>query len=610
MENKLTREQVKAILDGAPQGADKKVVFNKLVEKGYKIEGYNDQPEEKSLTEKAISSVKENVQGAISGISNVKKDYEQKIQQERQKYDTGEQGLGASLANVIKGAGEATIQGVGQVAKGITGQAGDVVTGSLDVADQALLGGAGKETLSEAGKAMLNTSLGQRALSKLQSGIEVYNSWAKENPNLAKDFEGVVNIASIIPVAKGAKLGVEGAVLGTEKAVDLASGIAQKGIQATKQVVENTASKIAPVTSIIKDPVVNTAKNIGTNIASKAEEQKFIQALPVVEKQAYQSGIDLQDINKIKEIKDKSSVKKLVDIAENFALGKKGTDPAEFVGQSIVKPVKLVRKQLDVIGKQLGKVSKTLPVIDNVGDNVFKSLQKVPALSGIKVIDGKLDFTDTAFSSDFTKAGRDAIEKAFMEAQQKTSGVSAHKYRQELFDVLNGKKKSLTELNDTEEKALNAIREGLLKSIEDVSPDYKKLSKEYATKSRPVQNLEKLLKIADPNFTEDLQNMKGGLLARRLTSNSVSQVELKSLLNTLDKVTGTKTSQSTSDMMNALNVIGRYYDIAPKTSLKGITQEVNTNVLDIAGKALKSVAGQTQEVRQKALKKLLEDLSE
>jgi hypothetical protein len=70
MENKLTREQVKAILDGAPQGADKKVVFNKLVEKGYKIEGYNDQPapEEKSLVSKATDVVKDTVSSIGLGI--------------------------------------------------------------------------------------------------------------------------------------------------------------------------------------------------------------------------------------------------------------------------------------------------------------------------------------------------------------------------------------------------------------------------------------------------------------------------------------------------------------------------------------------------------------
>lgn len=41
MEQTLSQQQVKSILDNAPQGMDRKLIVQKLVEKGYKLEGFN-----------------------------------------------------------------------------------------------------------------------------------------------------------------------------------------------------------------------------------------------------------------------------------------------------------------------------------------------------------------------------------------------------------------------------------------------------------------------------------------------------------------------------------------------------------------------------------------
>lgn len=70
MENILTKEQVKTILDGAPAGSDKKQVLNKLVEKGYKLEGFNDQPQkqEPTMIEKAKNTVKDVTSSFALGV--------------------------------------------------------------------------------------------------------------------------------------------------------------------------------------------------------------------------------------------------------------------------------------------------------------------------------------------------------------------------------------------------------------------------------------------------------------------------------------------------------------------------------------------------------------
>ena len=45
MENLLTKDKVKVILQNAPKGSDPAMVVQALVDKGYKLEGYNDKPE-------------------------------------------------------------------------------------------------------------------------------------------------------------------------------------------------------------------------------------------------------------------------------------------------------------------------------------------------------------------------------------------------------------------------------------------------------------------------------------------------------------------------------------------------------------------------------------
>ena len=86
--------------------------------------------------------------------------------------------------------------------------------------------------------------------------------------------------------------------------------------------------------------------------------------------------------------------------------------------------------------------------------------------------------------------------------------------------------------------------------------------------------------------------------------------QLRAKFQTALNATKGQSRISVENLQDFYNILNKYYDIAGKTSFQGqikLAGEGGTNILDIAGKALKATAGQTPAVRQKALERILEE---
>jgi hypothetical protein len=127
----------------------------------------------------------------------------------------------------------------------------------------------------------------------------------------------------------------------------------------------------------------------------------------------------------------------------------------------------------------------------------------------------------------------------------------------------------------------------------------------------------KLLK--STGFDDDLQNMNAGLLARRLTSFSKSNPEIRQILRDLDKVIGvnSKTALGAEKLQDLYNVLDKYYDIAGQTGFQGqVTAGVSkaldkggvSKLIDIAEGQVTRVLGETDIVKQKALEEILKEI--
>ena len=566
MEKQLNRNQIQEILNQRPQTMSKQQVIDGLVARGYQLEGLN---APKTVTQKVTGALKERASNVVEAVKDV--------------------GQAQGVTETLAQAGRVPLRALGQAA----GAVGDVI-GETVV----------NPTLQATG---LDKPLAQGVQAVAESGVgQAIKSGLSQVPQPVKEAVGdVANVAGLVTGGTGAK--VAGQTVG-------------KGVVKGAGAVANTASDVIDTAGNIVKPITERVsavkRNIGANLENVAEKQKIIDTLPTeTSKKAAYSGIDIADINTINRI-DKTNlplVRQIVKQAKDFSTGVANVDPIETVGKPIVARLKELTKNKEAVGKQLNDVAKNLGVVEKpeLLSAVFSRLQGVRGLEDLKLKNGKLDFSNTTLLSAATKSDRSAIQEAFNQATRWGNGEKAHKYRQELFEVLGGKKRSLANITDTQENAFEAVRKGLADVLETKNPEYKKLNQQYAKIVQPLKDLRKLSKTLDPNDTQDILDLSAGVLARRLSSAGAGNAQLRKALQTLDNATQVKGQalSKTQDLLDAYNVIGKYYDIAAKTGFKGqIEQAIDKSISGVAIKALEKTIGQSPAARQKALQELLDSL--
>lgn len=365
--------------------------------------------------------------------------------------------------------------------------------------------------------------------------------------------------------------------------------------------------------SVIWEQFSRIPSNIKTNVATQKATQEVVRKLPKVAQTAVRDGVDIADAQMLpKVVKNiKPQAKQLLKAIRDFENNPRGTNPIEIVGRPITQKLKQLETLRLKAGNKLWQVAESLPKVSSneALNSVFDSLKKVPWLNGIKIKwDGMLDFANTTLATSITKWERTAIQKVFNDATKASTGKAKHLLRQELFEVLWGKKKSLANITDTQEKAFDAIRKWLSDLLESKSGQYKTLSNNYRQIVQPLSEMRKFMKTL-PEATEDILDMKWGLLARRLTSNAVSNPQVRQLLRNLDKATGGKTVESIESMQDLYNILDKYYNIAGKTWFKWQVQAwIEGSIKSTIAWAVKSFAWQSEAVVKKAIDDLMNDL--
>lgn len=420
--------------------------------------------------------------------------------------------------------------------------------------------------------------------------------------------------------AEIAKATITGGVLGG--AFGGALPVVGRGVRVGAEKVGELSKAIQPVaqgafdiTKIAGQGLSRIPSRIGVNVAEKQAVEKTIMSLPSKTAQvAVRDGVDIVDAKILPELVKTPEARTLIKTVKDFAGGNKAVDPIEIVGRPIIARVKELDKARNSVGAKLGAASKNIGILTKpeLQNGVILRLKQVPGLENVTVkANGTLDFKGTTFGSTLSRADKNAVQEAFREATKWGDGEKAHMFRQTLFENLGGKKRSLANITDTHEKALEAIRKGLSDVIEPKNADYKKLSIEYAKIVDPLSKLRKLMKNIDPNSDDDILNMSAGLLARRITSAAPSNPQIRQLLQALDDA-GEKgaTRESVTKMQDLYNILNKNYDIAPKTGFQNLVKEgtAPTGLYEAVSGAVKGFAGNTNAVRQASLEKYLEEL--
>lgn len=441
------------------------------------------------------------------------------------------------------------------------------------------------------------------------------------HPNIAKNVHAIDNIANAVLMVKSgaisaAKIG-KIAAKGAEVATD-ATGAVGSVASAAANVVKPVAQGAIDITKMAGEGIARIPSRMATNLAEKQAREATIKSLPSKAAQtAARDGVDITDIKDLHTVAPQNTAltKKLFTTVKDFAAGTSKVDPIEVVGSPIVQRMKALNVVRKEVGAKLGEAAKNLGVVTKpeLQTGVFDRLKSVSGLQDLAIKpNGTLDFAKTTLASTLSKADRKAIQEAYTQATKWGNGEKAHLFRQELFEILGGKKKSLSNITDTQEKAFEAIRSGLSDVLETKNPAYKSLSNQYRKIVQPLGDMRKLMRNIDPNSSEDILNMSAGLLARRLTSAASSNPIVRNILKGLDEATGVagKTQVSVENLQDIYNILNKYYDIAPKTGFQNLVKKgaSPTGVVDAVTGVVKSLAGNTNTVRQASLEKLLKEI--
>lgn len=501
------------------------------------------------------------------------------------------------------------------------------------------LGGAG-DIIGSVFKGVVKAVLPQEAETAIKTGIQkvatpvvesdvvkrVITKYNSLDPALKRDIDASLGIASfgseVVGGVAGAKALKQGLKTGVKAGVSATKKVTQFGGQVLKPAIGATKKVVGGVKDIAEITARGASKipgRIATNVDEGRSVLQALKALPTKTAQtAVQSGIDISDVKFISQIptSQKNAAKALFSATKKFTSGTSKTNPIELVGKPITDRINQLKSSVGKIGQKLGQASEKLGTVSNkeLTPMILESLKKVPGLRGLKMNSkGILDFSDTNIASSLSLSDQKVIQKIFTTAVKSGTGKQKHLLRQELFEILGGKKKSLTNMTATQDQAFQAVRRGLSDVLDTKNSLYKSLNAEYAKTLQPLNDIERFLKLNKlAGASDDILNMKAGLIARRLTSNAVSNPEIRNVLRMLDNVTKVpgKTSINVETLQDFFNILDKYYPITGKTTLQGqLTAGIEKarGLKDVLAQTAERVAGKTDAVKRKAFEDLIRD---
>jgi hypothetical protein len=363
-----------------------------------------------------------------------------------------------------------------------------------------------------------------------------------------------------------------------------------------------------------------SAERTKINVQAQQEARQAFEKLTPESQSAIRNGLLPRDVELVKagNETEKAVFKKILKAAEDYSENRTGANrPSSVLGEEY-------RKRITSFGDVVNKEAKNLDNIvqsikgtsldtDTTINSVLTRMGQQKGLEGLNVTsDGLLDFSRTTLSGTNSKGARAEIQRIFNDVVQRADDPERlHLYRKELFEDLGGKKAGGIKLTGTEENAVNAMRQGMSDAIETVAPQsYKEANQKVATLLDLKKQLQKKFgEVAEGK--EDIFDVNSSILLRRLTSNAKTGQDISALLQDLDGVLGNygiKFDTNFVKMQEFVNLLDRYYDIAPDTSLLGIQRTaLPGNKVDLMQKMI-DIVGENMQVSDETAKFAIKQL--
>src|SRR3990167_5494214 len=165
----------------------------------------------------------------------------------------------AAQEKTIKGKQSTASLGLQTLGQGF-GLLGDVATRGIGAAYKAVTPDLTEQGVKDFGIKILNSHVGQSALYAAMQGMEIYQGWKKKNQTAAANVEAAVNIASVLPAAKGLQGALRAGERGIKAAGHAVTAAGKSATQAGVRQVTNLSPQRA-VSEII-NPLPESVKKV------------------------------------------------------------------------------------------------------------------------------------------------------------------------------------------------------------------------------------------------------------------------------------------------------------------------------------------------------------
>lgn len=502
-------------------------------------------------------------------------------------------------------AGRSLLQKIGQGA----GFASDILGETFIGAVKALTPQSIQEPVGEA------IQTGVQKLAETETAKKIADYYANLEPEKQRDLDAFLGVVSLgTDLAGGALLkkplqkGVKQVIDKSGRVIDVVAETGKEAIQTVAKKTKGVTDVIAPVTESIS----NIPRRLQTNIDANRVVREEIRQLPTKTSQkAVQDGIDILDVQLINKVPkaQKPAFKKLAETVKKFEAGETKINPIELVGKPIVSRLKKLDVDVKKFGAELGKVAeslkgKSIKQFDTLSKQIDDGLESL-GITKVK-LDDTLDFVGSNIEGLGT-ANESVIKNVYKRFKNATDANDLHRLKKFIDENVDFGK-SAEGFTRSTQNLLKSWRRQIDTALDESFPVYKKVNDELASRLSPLKDMKKLMKGIDPD-SGDLLEMSAGLLARRLTSNAVSNPKIRQILRKLDSATKTKgkTTLNTEQLQDFYNLLEKYYDISAKTGFKGQIKggiEQASNLQGIVIDKFKQIAGQSEAVRKKALEDL------
>lgn len=558
----LSKDQVNTILNNAPYGTDKRRLLDKLVERGYDLEGVDS------------SQVRQNMNAQTAMQQAQGNQFEDRTGGEQRSF------LGKTrdfLGSLVGGDKTAQAIGMARASKDVIGGAERNTADSFRILNKAI--DKRKEAIATGNQAEvdridniirgLQTNLGTTAdvtrdfTEALPTNREVIGSSARlagtfAVPGLTKGLgggvKGLAGAGAIEGGVQGAGIGIEqgqgnvaadalkGGALGAGAGAGVGAGLGAIGggvmaLRAGRQARKAELNTLLE-TGQLTDARLATQKLLPET--TKEGTTKFVlQGKDKVAKEAIRQGLDDADVAVIKASSptDKKVMNEMIDLAEKASTDKTVTKrPLDIAGDSIVKPIKIIAEKAKGLQQSLNTVANNLKnqAVDAV-DDVVRTVDEQIADLGASIKEGKIDFANSDLEG--LGANEKLVQNVYRRLTTARDAYDYHRLKQ-FIDSNVEFGKAGEGLTGNAQRLLKGWRKIVDNALDNQFPAYNEVN----TKLSTIYN--QLDEVADVfgkkfNALDEFANMRAGQVAGRILSNSPNRggvlTSLKNLQETAKK---------------------------------------------------------------------------